>query len=126
MSNDSISILDHRNDVNPRRNRFKIKTLLKVFQMQSLILMSYKQPNENPEAFRWGVVIGTRDTKKEPLTRETLRGYYRGGDPNFQRSRTITMVKTRDGIKQFYLERTNWKIQIPFVGSIVRRFLPAN
>lgn len=93
--------------------------------MKSLILMSYKQPNENPARFRWGVVEGTRDTKKIPLCPETLRSYYRYGDPDFQRSRNLTYVKTRDGIKQFYRERTNWKIQIPFLGSLVSRFLPA-
>jgi hypothetical protein len=93
--------------------------------VKSLIFMSYKQPNENPAKFRWGVVVGTRDTKREPLTRETVQGYYRQGDPDFKRTRNLTFVKTADGIKQFYRERTNWKIQIPFLGSLVARFLPA-
>jgi hypothetical protein len=34
-------------------------------------------------------------------------------------------VQTREGVKAFYRERQTWGIKIPFVGSLVSRFLPA-
>jgi len=121
MSNVSTNFYDLNHDGNPRPDRFQNRKT----KMKNLIFMSYKQPNENPAKFRWGVVEGTRDLKREPLTTETLQGYYRYGDPLFKRTQHLTTVKTTDGIKAFYRERTNWKIEIPFVGSLVSRFLPA-
>jgi hypothetical protein len=93
--------------------------------LKSLILMSYKQPHLNESSFRWGVVCETRDTKRDPLCPATLRSNYRRRDPDFKRSRTLTLVRTRDGVKQFYRERTKWKIQIPFLGSLLGRLFPA-
>ena len=121
MSNVSTNIFDNRNDGYPCPDRFKNRKA----KMKNLIFLSYKQPNENPAKFRWGVVEETRDIKREPLTRETLNGYYRYGDPLFKRTRHLTTVKTTAGIKAFYRERTNWKFEIPLIGSLVSRFLPA-
>lgn len=92
--------------------------------MQSLILMSYKQPHKETASFRWGVVCHKRDTKKNPLDLKTLQGPYRKRDPLFKRSRNLWTVLTRSGPKAFYHERTRWSLRIPFVGSLVKPFLP--
>ena len=90
--------------------------------MKSLVLFSYKQPVEG-STFRWGVLQSCSDTKKEPLSWKTLTGMYRKHDPEFQRSQKLDTVKTRDGVKAFYKERKNWGIKIPFVGSLISRFI---
>ena len=90
--------------------------------MKSLVLFSYKQPVKG-SSFRCGVLQGWRDTKKNPLSWKTLTGMYRKHDPEFQRSQKLDTVKTRDGVKAFYKERQNWGIKIPFVGSLVSRFI---
>lgn len=90
--------------------------------MKSLVLFSYKQPVKG-SSFRWGVLNNSRDTKKEPLNIRTLFGPYRRYDKEFERSRTLDTVKTREGVKAFYRERQNWKFSIPLVGSIVEKFI---
>ena len=92
--------------------------------MKSLVLFSYKQPVEGSK-FRWGVLKERRNTDKQPLSWETLTGAYRKYDSDFKRSRDLDTVQTREGIKAFYRERQRWGIRIPFVGSLVSRFLPA-
>ena len=92
--------------------------------MKSLVLFNYKQPVAGSK-FRWGVLSDRRDTKKSPLSRETLQGGYRADDPQFERSRKLDTVQTRDGVKAFYRERQSWGIKIPFIGSLVALFLPA-
>ena len=92
--------------------------------MKSLVLFSYKQPVAGSK-FRWGVLKERRNTDKAPLSRETINGAYRKYDPDFKRSRDLDTVQTRDGVKAFYKERQNWGIKIPFVGSLVAPFLPA-
>lgn len=89
--------------------------------MQSLVLCSYKQPYSGSR-FRWGVLDSSRDTKKYPLSENTITGYYRSGDPMFQRSRNIDTLETRDGFRCLYRERQNWRVKIPLVGSLVKRF----
>ena len=96
----------------------------KVINMKSLVLFSYKQPVEGSK-FRWGVLKERRNTDKQPLSWETLTGAYRKYDSEFKRSRDLDTVQTREGIKAFYRERQRWGIRIPFVGSLVSRFLPA-
>ena len=96
----------------------------KDIKMKSLVLFSYKQPVEGSK-FRWGVLSDRRDTKKSPLSISTLRSGYRSDDPEFERSRKLDTVQTREGVKAFYKERQNWGIKIPFVGSLVSPFLPA-
>jgi hypothetical protein len=86
--------------------------------MKSLILMSYKQPVKG-STFRWGVLESNRDTEKNPLSWETEHGNYRKHDPEFERSKNLSVVKTRKGMQAFYRERTNWSFRIPFVGSLV-------
>jgi hypothetical protein len=90
--------------------------------MKSLVLFSYKQPVEG-STFRWGVLQSCRDTKKEPLSWKTLTGMYRKYDTDFKRSQKLDTVKTRKGVKTFYKERQNWGIKIPFVGSLISRFI---
>jgi len=90
--------------------------------MKSLVLMSYKQPHEGSK-FRWGVLQGMRDTKKDPLSPTTIYGQYRKYDPLFKRSRKLATVKTPKGQKAFYMERTGWSLRIPFIGSLVSPFL---
>ena len=92
--------------------------------MKSLVLFSYKQPVEG-SSFRWGVLESRRNTKKEPLSWATLWGGYRAGDPAFERSRDLDTVTTSGGVKAFYRERQNWGIKIPFLGSLVKPFLPS-
>jgi hypothetical protein len=91
--------------------------------MSSLILCSYKQPANGESRIRWGVLDATRDTKKEPLSLKTIKGSYRKDDPIFQRSRNIETLQTRDGFRCLYKERQNWRIRIPLVGSVVKKFL---
>ena len=91
--------------------------------MKPLIFMSYKQPHENPARFRWGIVESKRNLDKKPLAWETIHGQYRKYDPDFERSKNLYTVLTTGGLKAFYKERTNWKVQIPLVGSLVRPFL---
>jgi len=86
--------------------------------MKSLILMSYKQPVKG-STFRWGVLESNRDTNKDPLSWETENGNYRKHDPEFERSQNLSIVKTRKGTQAFYRERTNWSLQIPFIGSLI-------
>lgn len=92
--------------------------------MKSLVLFSYKQPVEGSRV-RWGVLRGRRDTKKIPLSFNTLTNGYRAADPDFERSRKLDTVQTREGVRAFYKERQNWGIKIPLVGSLVSPFLPA-
>ena len=92
--------------------------------MKSLVLFTYKQPVEGSK-FRWGVLKERRNTDKFPLSAGTINSGYRRYDPEFQRSRDLDTVQTRDGVKAFYKERKNWGIKIPFVGSLVAPFLPA-
>jgi len=84
--------------------------------------MSYVQPLEG-RSFKWGVIHSKRDTKKEPLSPDTLKGYYRFHDEAFDRSQNLLGVQTRDGFRQLYAERVKWKFTIPFVGSLVSRFI---
>jgi hypothetical protein len=90
--------------------------------MNSLVLMSYRQPVEGSK-FRWGVKLSNRNTKKDPLSETTLKSYYRKYDPMFVRTQNIETVKTPKGVKAFYKERTRWRISIPFIGSLVSPFL---
>ncbi len=99
-------------------------SIRKVISMKSLVLFSYKQPVAGSK-FRWGVLNDRRDTKKSPLSINTLRSGYRSDDPEFERSRKLDTVQTREGVKAFYRERQRWGIKIPFVGSLVSPFLPA-
>jgi hypothetical protein len=48
---------------------------------------------------------------------------YRKYDTDFKRSQKLDTVKTRKGVKTFYKERQNWGIKIPFVGSLISRFI---
>jgi hypothetical protein len=89
--------------------------------MKSLVLFSYKQPVDGSK-FRWGVLTSKRDTVKHPVS----QSYYRFDDPNFKRSKTLSTVLTTDGPRAFYSERSSWMIKIPFIGSLVARFLPAS
>jgi hypothetical protein len=88
--------------------------------MKSLVLFSYKQPVEG-NTFRWGVHCDRRDTVKDPVRNDR----YRADDPAFARSRNLDTVLTSAGPKMFYKERQNWRIAIPWIGSLVARFLPA-
>ena len=85
--------------------------------MKSLIFMGYDQPVKGKK-FRWGVVQSIRNIDKEPVY---LPSPYRLRDlgKTFFRSKNLATVKTRDGLRAFYLERAKWKIKIPFVGSLV-------
>ena len=89
--------------------------------MKSLVLFSYKQPVAGSK-FRWGVLNDRRDTKKSPLSDNTINGSYRADDPVFERTRKIDTLQTRDGFRCFYREQQNWRVAIPFVGSLVKRF----
>ena len=89
--------------------------------MKSLIFMGYDQPVKGKK-FRWGVVQSIRNIDKEPVD---LPSPYRWRDlgKTFFRSKNLATVKTRDGLRAFYLERAKWKIKIPFVGSLVSPFV---
>ena len=99
-------------------------TTQKDISMKSLVLFSYKQPVAGSK-FRWGVLHNRRNTNKQPLSAGTINSGYRRYDPEFQRSRDLDTVQTRDGVKAFYRERQGWGIKIPFVGSLLSRFLPS-
>jgi len=86
--------------------------------MKSLVLFSYRQPVEGLK-FRWGVLESRRDTVKQPVWNES----YRSDDPEFERSRDLDTVVTRQGVRAFYRQRQHWKVKIPFVGSLVKPFL---
>lgn len=90
--------------------------------MKSLVVFNYQQPVKG-NSFRWGVLCEQRDTVKRPLSWRTIFGQYRRHDPNFKRSRNLDTVKTLDGVKNFYHERQSWRISLPFVGSLVERFI---
>ena len=90
--------------------------------MKSLVLFSYKQPVKG-NSFRWGVLESRQDTVKHPLALATVNGPYRRRDPEFKRSRNLDTVLTTAGPKMFYKERQNWKVKIPFVGSLVKPFI---
>ena len=86
--------------------------------MKSLVLFSYNQPVDGKN-LRWGILENRRDTVKSPI-RHTE---YRKDDAEFRRSRHLDVVRTREGLKSFYRQRQNWKIKIPFVGSLLKPFL---
>ncbi len=90
--------------------------------MKSLVLMSYRQPVEG-SSFRWGVKLSNRNTNKSPLSLNTIWGQYRKFDPMFKRTKNLETVQTSEGVKAFYKERTNWRISIPFLGSLVKPFI---
>jgi len=87
--------------------------------MKSLILMNYKQPAKGGN-FRWGVIESVRNTKKDPVK---LPSNYRRWCNLFDRSENLATVKTKKGLRAFYLERAKWKVKIPFVGSLVSPFI---
>jgi hypothetical protein len=87
--------------------------------MKSLILFGYLQP-VNGSSFRFGVLEKTRDTKKDPLQSFEYRKY----DKDFDRSRHIETLSTFGGVKTFYRERISWRVVIPYVGSLLRIFMP--
>ena len=95
---------------------------LKDIKMKSLVLFSYCQPVEGSK-LRWGVLESRRNTKKFPLSWDTICGAYRKDDPEFERSRDLDTVTTTKGIRAFYRERQNWGIKIPFLGSLVKPFM---
>lgn len=86
--------------------------------MKSLIVFSYKQPTDGIK-IRWGVLENVRDCHRHPVG----PSQYRWWDKEFKRSKTLATLSTIHGVKQFYLERTNWKIKIPFIGSLIRPLL---
>jgi hypothetical protein len=87
---------------------------LKGISMKSLMVMKYKQPVHGKK-LRIGVVHKERDTFREPVA----HSYYRKHDREFRRSRRLTTMKCRNGFHAFYKERTNWVIEIPYVGSLL-------
>jgi hypothetical protein len=89
--------------------------------MKSLILMSYKQPKQGGK-FRWGVVESVRDTDTDPVSLPSNYRWWELGK-TFFRSKNLVTVKTRNGLRAFYLERAKWKVKIPFVGSLVSPFI---
>ena len=89
--------------------------------MKSLIFMGYKQPVKGRK-FRWGVVESIRNIDKEPISLPSPYRWYDLGK-TFFRSKNLATVKTRDGLRVFYLERAKWKVKIPFVGSLVSPFV---
>ena len=89
--------------------------------MKSLIFMGYDQPVKGKK-IRWGVVQSIRNIDKEPLNLPSPYRWYDAGK-TFFRSKNLATVKTRDGLRAFYLERAKWKIKIPFVGSLVSPFV---
>jgi len=89
--------------------------------MKSLILMNYKQPKQGGK-FRWGVVESVRNTQAEPIALPS-RYRWRELGRTFFRSKNLATVKTRDGLRAFYLERAKWNVRVPFVGSLVSKFI---
>ena len=92
--------------------------------MKSFVLFSYSQPYKGKK-IRWGVLQSSRDTSKNVLSLSTMKSCYRKNDDKFKRSKTIETIKTTEGAKAFYKERKNWGIKIPFIGSLIERFLPS-
>ncbi len=89
--------------------------------MKSLSLMNYKQPKQGGK-FRWGVVESVRNTQAEPIALPS-RYRWRELGRTFFRSKNLATVKTRGGLRAFYLERAKWNVRIPFVGSLVSKFI---
>ena len=89
--------------------------------MKSLIVMSYRQPKDGKK-FRWGVVENVRDTEKDPVKLPSNYRWWELGK-TFFRSRKLATVKTRKGLRAFYMERAKWSFRIPFVGSLVSPFI---
>ena len=89
--------------------------------MKSLILMNYKQPKQGGK-FRWGVVESVRNTQAKPIALPS-RYRWRELGRTFFRSKNLATVKTRGGLRAFYLERAKWNVRIPFVGSLVSKFI---
>ena len=83
--------------------------------------MGYDQPVKGKK-FRWGVIQSIRNIDKEPINLPSPYRWYDAGK-TFFRSKNLATVKTRDGLRAFYLERAKWKIKIPFVGSLVSPFV---
>ena len=82
--------------------------------------MGYDQPVKGKK-FRWGVIQSIRNIDKEPINLPSPYRWYDAGK-TFFRSKNLATVKTRDGLRAFYLERAKWKIKLPFVGSLVSPF----
>ena len=83
--------------------------------------MGYDQPVKGKK-FRWGVVQSIRNIDKEPVDLPSPY-HWRDLGKTFFRSKNLATVKTRDGLRAFYLERAKWKIKIPLVGSLVSPFV---
>jgi len=92
--------------------------------MNNLVLFSYVQPLKG-ETLRFGVETSRRDTVNEPLSYSTINGNYRRNDPAFKRSQNLMSVKTFKGSKAFYRERVKWRFTVPFLGALVKPFLPS-
>lgn len=86
--------------------------------MKSLVIMSYVQPVEG-NVLRMGVVTENRDTVKHPVGPSNYRLF----DSAFRRSQHLLTCMTFGGFRKFYAERVNWKLTIPFVGSLVAPFM---
>jgi hypothetical protein len=87
--------------------------------MKSLVIMSYKQPYKSESNIRWGIVEKSRDTYRYPIKKNSYYRWFDSFKGKFIRSRTLlTINEFRVGYRSFYAERTNWKITIPFLGSI--------
>ena len=83
--------------------------------------MGYDQPVKGKK-FRWGVIQSIRNIDKEPINLPSPYRWYDAGK-TFFRSKNLATVKTRDGLRAFYLERAKWKLKIPFVASLVSPFV---
>jgi hypothetical protein len=92
--------------------------------MNNLVLFNYVQPLKG-NSLRFGVETSRRDTVEEPLSPETLNSNYRRSDPVFDRSQNLMSVRTFQGPKAFYRERVKWRFTVPFVGALVKPFLPS-
>lgn len=100
----------------------QFQMLREKVKMKSLVLFGYDQPVHG-KTFRWGVLCNERDTIKYPLSWRTIYGPYRKHDEKFKRSRSLDTVKTTEGVKNFYRERVTWRVSIPFVGSLIEKFV---
>ena len=83
--------------------------------MKSLVIMSYAQPLHSVSGLVFGVVTQKRDTKEQPVRWSKYRMF----DEMFKRTRMLWTLRTLKGVRQFYVARSNWKIVIPFVGSLL-------
>ena len=92
--------------------------------MNNLVLFNYVQPLKG-NSLRFGVETQRRDTVKQPLSPATLNSNYRRNDQAFERSQNLMSVRTFQGPKAFYRERVKWRFTVPFVGSLVKPFLPS-